>query len=238
MYINMKKKTILLLHGFKRNGVDDFEQLHDYFSQYKNEYEIINETYFDNYDKKTLTDKYLNKKVDSIAERLKDKEQVIFMGYSTGSIIAAMVADRLPKTVDYYIWAMVPPIKIVLMKWVPMGYRIWKKEKVLKKKMGNERYEALKSKAQANKTIEKYPVTISKYINVLRKKYQKLLLRQKNTSYLLAKDDKFVHTPRIIKKLNKYNRDYEILIFSHNLLLNRDKQIFIEWFEKKIKDHK
>ncbi len=234
----MKSKAILLLHGFKRNGVDDFEQMHEYFSQYKNEYEIINEVYFDNYDRSTLNDKYLNQEVDSIAERLKDKEQVIIIGYSTGSIVAAMVADRLPKSVDCHIWAMVPPIKIVLMKWVPMGYRIWKKEKALKKKLGKERYESLKAKAQENKTMEKYPVTISKYINVLRKKYQKLLLKHENVSYLLAEDDTFVHTPRIIKKLKRYNRDYELQNFSHDLLLNRDKEVFINWFEKKLDDHK
>lgn len=237
VYICMINKTILLLHGFKRNGIDDFASMHTYFEQYENEYNIINEIYFDNYEKDTLTLKYLNERAEAISSLLKKQEEVIILGYSTGAVVAALIADKLPSTVNIHIWAMVPPIKIVLMKWVPMSYRIWKKERAIKKKIGKERYEKLKSKAQADKVMEKYPVKISIYINTLRKKYQKLLLNKENTYYLLANEDTFVHTPRIIKKLEKYNREYEIKDFRHDQLLNADKEVFIEWFESKLMEH-
>lgn len=232
----MKKKTILLLHGFKRNGIDDFAEMHDYFSNFSEEYNIENFVYFDNYDRSTLNERYLNNKVDELSKKLSNQKKILIIGYSTGSIVAAMIAKKLPKNVDVKIFAMVPPIKIVLMKWIPMGYRIRKKEKALKRKIGKERYNSIKNKAQKNKNMEKYPLVIAKYINVLRKKHQKVLLTQENVTYLLAKDDTFVHTKRIIKKLNRYKRKYVVDEFKHDLLLKKDKNIFIKWFENEIKN--
>lgn len=233
-----KTKTILLLHGFKRNGVDDFEKTHPYFEQYKNEFNVINLTYFENYDKSTLNDKYLNKVVNDIVDQLKDQEEVIMMGYSTGGIIGAMIASRLPKNVKTHIFAMMPPIKIVFAKWIPMGFRIITKERKIKKRIGKERYTKIKKSRQENRNMEKYPVTISIYINKLRKKYQKLLLNQENIHYLLAAEDTYVNTPKIIKKLEKRHRDYEIRKFKHDLLLKSEQYVFEEWFEDKFKDYR
>lgn len=228
-----KTKTLLLLHGFKRNGIDDFKNIHEYLSKYEKDFNIINETYFDNYKKETLNVKYLNEQVNRIANSLKGQKEVIILGYSTGSVIASMVVNRLSSDVKTYIYAMVPPIKIVFAKWIPMGFEIRKKEKQLKKKLGKERYKYIKEKSQANKNLEKYPVYISLYINKLRKKYRNLLLKQENATYLLSEEDLYVHTKKIVKKLKKYNREYEVKKFTHDLLLSRDKDIFIKWFESK-----
>lgn len=232
-----KNKTILLLHGFKRNGVDDFEQMHEYFDKYSNDFNIVNLTYFENYQKDTLNDKHLNKIVNETVDQLKDQDEVIVLGYSAGAIIASMITSRLPESVKTHIFAMTPPIKIVLAKWVPLILKQSSKQRKLKKKLGKERYASIRQKREENKIAEKHPIAISFYINKVRKKYQKYLLNDENTHYLFANTDYFVNTHKMVKKVSKRNRDYQVKDFRHELLLSTDKQVFIDWFESKLKDY-
>lgn len=232
-----KNKTIVYIHGFKRNGIDDFEQMHEYFDKYSSEYNLINLTYFDNYDKSTFKSKYLKSIINETLEKLSDQEEVILIGYSAGAIVASLISSKLPEKINIKLFAITPPVKIVMAKWIPLLLKQNSKHRKLRKKMGKERYNTLRAKREENKVSEKYPISIGIYINKLRKMHQSKLLKEKDATYLLAETDFFVNTPKVSKKLKRRNREFEIKDFQHDLLLSRDKQVFIDWFESKLKNH-
>lgn len=227
------KKAILLLHGFKRNDVNDFEEVDDYINTFEAD-KIYTEIWFNNYDKKTLNLKHFDKRVNEVAEMINNDnpEELIIIGYSTGNIFASLVLDKLNiKNVKYF--GIVPPFKAHILKWKETLNKMKQVEKDLMKKLGKERYERLKKAKQDSQVAEKYPVKIIFFMfrKVIRKRKHSLM-NMKNAHFLIAEDDHIVKTNVSIDVLSKNGtNDLTIKPFTHDLILRKEKQIFIDWME-------
>ncbi|BDU67782.1 MAG: hypothetical protein TYPL_4350 [Candidatus Tyloplasma litorale] len=230
----MKNRTLVLLHGFKKNGVDDFLQLYDFFKtlDYEN---IYNEDWFDTYDKSTLNKRHVRKYVDDFCERLNKENysQIDIIGYSTGSIVAVMIKEKL-KCKNVKIFSIVPPIKIKFSKWIPVAIKSYKAKRRLKKKLGSERYKRIREISKRERILEKHALKITIFINNLRLAYRSKFLKEKNIIFLLAENDEFIKTQSIKKILSKKNKKFITEDFSHTNILTKEKEIFINWYNKNI----
>lgn len=222
-------ENLLLLHGFKRAGEDDFLQITPFLSQFN----LYNEEYFDNYDLKTLNKKYLLKRIDEIANKINSDgiEDLTIIGYSAGAIIAPLIKKKL-NIKNVLILAIVPPIKVLFSKWLFKPMANIRKSNKIKSKIGKERYEQLKNKKV--KQFEKYPLRIMSFINNTRLKYRKFILKEDNIIFLFSKNDEFIKTKSCVKLILKNKQEFSILEFSHSEIMKSQKDIFIKWFEEVI----
>lgn len=232
-------KAILLLHGFKRNDVDDYAELHDYLEVVKERIgasKIYNEVWFENYEKDTLNLKYLDKRIEEIIETIKKDniDELIIIAYSAGTIVGAMVKERIGLDKVTYL-GVAPTFNIHLLKWISTLGKMRKSEKALKAKLGKERYARIKKTTQENKTAEKYPVKIMYYMfsKVIGKR-RKYLSNTKGSKFLIAKDDHIVKAKKSIKKLSKHN-EITVEDYTHDLALKSDKQFFKDWVDSVLK---
>ncbi len=230
-------KAVLLLHGFKRNNKDDFEEVMPFIETLGFD-KIYNEVWFDNYDKKTLDYKYSLKRVEEIVELINnDKhEEVTIIAYSTGSLIGALISEKLTaKNVDYY--SITPPYKIYFWKYISLAFKLLKMDKKLRKRLGKERYTRLKQKQIETKTIEQYPISIIVFIShQIIRRYKKSLKKIENGKFLLSStDDKVV--VKVTNKVVSKNKTNKITMkeFNHDNILRGEKEIFIEWMNNNIK---
>lgn len=222
---------ILLLHGFKRNDENDFEELEEYFDK---KYDLVmNEVYFENYKKETLNEKHVHNVVSEIAKKINyiKPKRFDILGYSTGSIVAPLVKSKISKDIKVTIFSISPPTTILLAKWVPESINSLKMNRKLKNKMGKERYNRLKKVQEEHKTIEKYPVKIAIFINSFRKKYRKNLYKETDIYFLLSSIDTFVKTKTINKRLSKFNHNITLTKYKHEEITRKDKEILINWIE-------
>lgn len=228
------KKAILLLHGFKRNDVDDFEGVREYIDSFGAD-KVYNEVWFNNYDKSTLNLKHFDKRVNEVADMInKDKpEELMIIAYSTGNIFASNVMDKLNDIKISYFGA-APPFKAHILKWRTTLKKMKQVEKDLIKKLGKERYARLKKAKQDSQVSEKYPVKIIFFMfrKVIRKRKQSLM-KIKNAKFLIAKDDHIVKTHVAVDVLSKNGtNDLVLREFTHDLILGKEKQIFIDWMNE------
>lgn len=223
---------MLLLHGYRVNNEDDFAELHDYFSKF-NEYEVMNEDWFDNYNLDTLNSKHLTSVVNDISNRINNKQpkEVVIVAYSTGALVALLIKDLLEcSNIRYY--AMVAPYKVSIWEWNKRFKDLRRQEEALIKRMGKERYEKLKAVKIEQGKLEKYPIEIFKFIykDIIRKHGRKLS-KINNGNFLLAKDDHVIDTEVTLKAISKdKSNNISIEDFKHDQLLKQDKEIFINWF--------
>lgn len=235
------KKAILLLHGFKRNDVDDFEEVNDYIKTLAEKIgaeKIHNEIWFENYNKETLNLKHFDKRAKEVAELINKEnyDELIVIGYSTGTIFSANVMKHLTvPSVKFY--GACPAFKAHILKWRKTLQTMKQVEKDLRAKLGTERYERLKKAKQDQQVSEKYPVLIiffmfRKVIGKRKKPLQKI----KNAHFLIAEDDHIVKTGVAVKTLSKNGTNHiTIKDFTHDLIIRKDKQIFIDWLEEVVK---
>lgn len=231
------KNILLLLHGFKKNGVDDFEKVTSFFNENLKDYEILNEEWFDNYNLATMKRKYFLKRVNEISDliNVEKPDKLIIVAFSTGSIIASLIVKKI-KISNVSIFSIVPPIKINFSKWLPIAWKQFKSNKKLKKKLGKKRFKRIKEKQQENKKIEKYPIRIINFINLVRLRYRKKILKHNfKILFLFSENDTFVKTAAILKKIDKNKYDITVKKFDHDQILKKNNSIFIEWFEEKYK---
>ncbi len=229
-------KAVLLLHGFKRNNKDDFEEVMPFIETLGFD-KIYNEVWFDNYDKKTLDYKYSLKRVEEIVELINnDKhEEVTIIAYSTGSLIGALISEKLTaKNVDYY--SITPPYKIYFWRYISLAFKLLKMDKKLRKRLGEERYTRLKQKQIETKTIEQYPISIIVFIShQIIRRYKNSLKKIENGKFLLSStDDKVV--VKVTNKVVSKNKTNKITVkeFNHDNILRGEKEIFIEWMKENL----
>ncbi len=228
-------KAILLLHGFKRNGEDDFGQVHDFFLSLGVD-KVYAEEWFDNYDKKTMTLKYFEARTKEIAKKILNDgvTELKIVTYSTGVMLTPNICNIL-KNIDIKIYSIVPPIKIPLSRWVSSGFNSLKIQKKLKKKMGKERYKRLKTASIENRTREKYPIRISVFINEVRMRQWKKVIANPNIEYLISRVDEFIDAEKVEAILTKNKRKITVREFSHAEALKRDKEVALEWLKEVMK---
>lgn len=235
------KKAILLLHGFKRNDIDDFEEVQDYIKTVADRIgaeKVYNEIWFENYEKETLNLKHFDKRVKEISTKINNEnyDEVVIISFSSGTIVAANVKELLTaKSVKYY--GVTPTIKPHILKWIKTLTRLTKANKKLKKKLGKERYDRLKQVKTENQVSEKYPVKIILYMfkGVIGKR-KKALVKIKDANFLVASDDHIVKTKVAIKKLSRNGTNNIVSKdFTHDYILRRERQIFIEWLDSELK---
>lgn len=234
------KKAILLLHGFKRNDIDDFSDVVDFIEEISKQIDaekIYNETWFENYKKDTLNLNYFDKRVNEIVQLIENDsiEELTIICFSTGTIIGSIIASKL-KDVKINFFGVAPTLKAHILKWRKTLIKMKKNETQLKNRLGLERYERLKQKKIENRVIEKYPVKIIFFIwKKIIGKRKKELLKIKNAKFLIAEDDHIVKSCVAIKKLSK-NEGNEITVkdFSHDLILRKEKEIFKDWLKENI----
>lgn len=211
--MNKKKdnRVILLIHGFKRGNENDFEYLEDPLMKFN--LPIINFEYYDNYDKKTLNWKLFFKKVSKQMEELKDNE-IIVVGYSIGAIIAIYLENYYPNIIQ--VISIYPAFKIYLFDWLKRLKDLYFKRKRLKKKIGKERFNKLNEAAKKNKIVEKYPVKITRNINIFRSKLRKKIknININKTTLILSEIDEIVHYKKTYKYINKFNISDKIIFFN------------------------
>ncbi len=229
-------KAVLLLHGFKRNNKDDFEEVMPFIETLGFD-KIYNEVWFDNYDKKTLDYKYSLKRVEEIVELINNDrhEEVTIIAYSTGSLIGALISEKLTaKSVDYY--SITPPYKIYFWRYISLAFKLLKMDKKLRKRLGEERYTRLKQKQIETKTIEQYPISIIIFIShQIIRRYKNSLKKIENGKFLLSStDDKVV--VKVTNKVVSKNKTNKITMkeFNHDNILRGEKDIFIEWMNENI----
>lgn len=229
------KKAILLLHGFKRNDVDDFEEVHEFINTLGAE-KVYNEIWFDNYDKETLNLKHLDKRVQEIADKINADapEELVIIAYSTGTIIGSMVKEKL-NTKNVQFIGVAPTLAAHILKWKKTLKNMKVAEKELREKLGEERYERLKKLKEDQQATEKYPVTIIFFMwrKVIGKR-KKALAKIKGASFLIATDDHIVKTNKAIKVLKKNNK-ITVKDFTHDLIVRKEKDIFIEFVKENYK---
>ena len=226
MYNNVTMKcAVVFLHGFKRNGVNGFENIISLFSDKKSD--IINVTYFENHDSKTLTSKHINEIIDYYVKIFNEKyESIIFIGYSFGAIISSMIIDKLK--IDTKLFAIAPPTKVFLKKWIKLFLFFPFKKILLKRKLGKERYNFLKENMKET-PMEKHPIKISLLINKVRLKNRKILEKTNGVNYLLSSSDEMIKTISVKKRLKKYQNNIKETSFKHDKILSTEKDIFFDW---------
>lgn len=232
------KKAILLLHGFKRNNVNDFEQVEDFISEISKELnvsEVYNEIWFHNYEKKTLSLKYFDKRAKEVAKKISDAkiDELIVIGYSTGTIFAANVIEKLNIAKVQFL-GIAPTFKPHIWKWRKTLKKMKQVEKELIKKLGKERYKRIKKAKHNENDAEKYPLKIIFYLwkKVIGKR-KGPLEKYKGGKFLIAKDDHIVKSDVAIKILSKSN-EITVEDFVHDLITRKEKQILIDWLSKNI----
>ncbi len=237
MYNWDMSKAVLLLHGFKRNNKDDFEEVMPFIETLGFD-KIYNEVWFDNYDKSTLDYKCSLKRVEEIVELINNSnhEEVTIIAYSTGSLIGALISEKLTtRKVNYY--SITPPYKIYFWRYISLAIKLLKMDKKLKKRFGEERYNRLKEKQIENKTIEQYPISIIVFIShQIIRRYKNSLKKIENGKFLLSStDDKVV--VKVTNKVVSKNKTNKITMkeFNHDNILRGEKDIFIEWIKDNIK---
>ncbi|BDV03322.1 MAG: hypothetical protein HPPSJP_0430 [Candidatus Hepatoplasma scabrum] len=217
-------RVILLIHGFKRGNENDFEYLEESLLQFN--LPVINFEYYDNYDKKTLSWKFFFKKISEQMEILKDKE-IIIIGYSIGAIIGIYLENYYSNVIK--VISIYPAFKIHFFDWIKKLKDFYFKRRRLKKKIGKERFKKLNEIAKKNKVVEKYPVKITRNINIFRSKLRKKIknINIKKTVLILSEIDEIVHYRKTYKYISNFNVSDKIIFFnlSHYSALKDGKNL-------------
>ncbi len=233
----MKKKVMILLHGFKRNNEDDFGRVHHFFDQYRNEYDIKNIIWYDNYNKKTLNRKHLDFVLSQVAldVNVSGYEDIVIVAYSTGNVVAMYLMDKLKNRDKVRFFGTVPPFEIEKFKWIERLQDGMKYKKSLKRKLGVRRYYRIQRKLKQQQRTEKYPIQISSYV------YHKIIKPDgyrikeiKDGYFLLALNDQVVKTSVAYRELTKSpENDITVEDFRHDQLFKLNQEVFMNWFSKK-----
>ncbi len=237
----MKKKVMILLHGFKRNNEDDFGRIKRYLSKYEDEYEIHNVIWYDNYNRRTLHKSHMLHVLAKVAgkvNKIEPKETVI-IAYSTGNIVAMYLIDMLDNKDNIRFFGTVPPFEVEMFKWVQRLKEGQEYKKKLRNKLGWRRYNSIQRKLRKQKQTEKYPLAIANYVhNKIIKPDGYRVGEIKNGKFLLALDDQVVNTKVAYRELNKegHNNDITIEDFRHDQLFKLHQEVFIKWFEEKFNE--
>lgn len=217
-------RVILLIHGFKRGNENDFEYLEESLLQFN--LPVINFEYYDNYDKKTLNWKAFFKKISKQMEELKDNE-IIIIGYSIGAIIGIYLENYYPNVNQ--VISIYPAFKIHFFDWIKRLKDLYFKRRRLKKKIGKDRFKKLNEAAKQNKIVEKYPVKITRNINIFRSRLRRKIknININKTVLILSEVDEVVHYKKTYKYINKFNIDDKIIFFnlSHYSALKDGKNL-------------
>ena len=199
----MKTKTVILIHGFKRQKKNDFAFFQLYAEKIYPEIEFISFDYYINNDKKTLSSKKYKKRIIEVFEAHKDQEDVMVIGYSIGAGSALSLTKNYENITR--IVAIYPAIKVVIFDWIKKLYYNWKKTRKIKKKLGKEKYDKIKDRFHENKLVEKYPFTIVLSVNWFRFRTRKFLSELKNREIriYLSEKDEIVNFGKSTKYINK-----------------------------------
>lgn len=201
-----KEKILIFIHGFKKKGKNDFDIFLKNNIDELSEYKIIKVNYYDGNDKSTINPEYFDNVINKIFKKY-EKSDVKVIAYSFGCLLALKNARRYNNIKNIYL--SMPTLFIDYKEWVNYFKLMRKKEKILKKKLGKERYKIIKSKM-----FDKYPVrigkSINKYISNNRKNISEISGR--NISIIYSKDDEISvpekTIPFLIEKLS--NNDLSI----------------------------
>ncbi len=233
----MKKDNVLILiHGFKRQGKNEFEYFEKYLS--KNDklsnFKIINFLYYVNDDIKTLNSKKMKSIILKVLEENKDNN-VYIVGYSMGGL-AGLSLGGMYKNVEKIV-AIFPPFKIYLLDWINRSFKNTKLKKKIKKRVGKEKYKKILERSKKNKVIEKHPIKVSlsmvNFRNKLRKNIKKI--NNKDIKVYFSDIDEIVWTKKSEKYFNdkfnfkENNVNVEKVNESHITSFDRDN---ISFFEK------
>ncbi len=198
---NQKQKIVVLIHGFKKRGYDDFCNLYEY-AEGKTKYPIKKaEDWYDNHDKSTLSWRSMKNKIDSFLDKYKDKE-VILIGYSMGAVASFRLAAKNNNVKSFM--AMYPAFYINFKGWIKVLFKNVKKWRKMKKTLGKERYKRMKM-LKSRGVAEIYPITIALNINIFRKKQIKYLSKLKGKNILLvwSQNDEFTQNAKVKKILDE-----------------------------------
>ncbi|RKX66914.1 MAG: hypothetical protein DRP42_01940 [Tenericutes bacterium] len=101
-------KIVIVVHGFKRQGTNDFTDFVEYATD-KVKYPIHNFTFFENEQKNTLGYKTMSSRIGTEFSKFADKE-IIVIGYSIGGLSA--IAHSVKMNNITAIYSIVPAYKI------------------------------------------------------------------------------------------------------------------------------
>ncbi len=234
------KKTILLIHGFKRKEKDDFESFKIFLSEFLPEYNVISPEYYDNNNKKTLDNKKFKKKIlDSINDIQTD--EIYIVGYSMGALASLTLFNDNDKVKK--IFAVYPPFKIIFFDWVFKLNDNRKKKKEIIKKLGKEKYKKIEQRYKNSKIVEKHPVKIVWEINLFRIKNRRKIKEciNKDINIIFTKNDEIIYTKRAVKyfdkRINKSknNINFSYKDYNHFTVFEKNEILFNEikdFFEK------
>ncbi len=174
----MAKSILILIHGLKRKNEQSFKDFIEYVHQnYASTFEkIVDFEYYDNSDKSTINAKSFEEKINKVLHQYRDYD-VSLLGYSMGGVAALTLAQEFPNVTK--IFTLVPVFKIKYLDWPKKIISNLKKQRVLKKKLGKERYLRLK-KLQQQGLSEQYPIRVITQINKFRKRNKKHLENLEN----------------------------------------------------------
>ena len=100
-------KEIILIHGFQKNGENDFKSLIELLKNNEN-YNLKYIKYFDNYDKKTFKKRKIYKEINNVLKNC--NKNAIVICYSTGCILTSRIYFK--NKYMYKTLFIAPPIKI------------------------------------------------------------------------------------------------------------------------------
>ncbi len=174
----MAKPILILIHGLKRKNEQTFQAFKEYVKKhYATSFEnIIDFEYYDNSDKTTINAKDFEHKIYDVLNQYRDDE-VYLLGYSMGGVAALTLSQEFSNITK--IFTLVPVFKIKVLDWPKKIINNLKKQRVLKKKLGKERYLRLK-KLQQQGISEQYPVRVISQINRFRRRNKKHLVKLEN----------------------------------------------------------
>lgn len=203
----MKKEVIILIHGFKKQSKNDFEDFLELHNNKLNDYELVKLDYYDGNNLDTINHKHFDNVLIEQLEKYKDRK-VKIISYSFGCILALNNISNYPNVNN--ILLIMPTLFINKWTWVKMFKEVKKKEKAIKERLGTERYERI-----AGKLVDKYFVEIAKTMD----KY--LSKNRNNISKVKDRNIKAIYTTNdevsVVKKT--------IPFFKKNVVTNNNVEL-------------
>ncbi len=236
----MKKDNVLILiHGFKRQGKNEFEYFEKYLKDNNklSDFKIINFLYYENDNEETLNSKKMKSIILNILEENRNSN-VWIVGYSMGGLAGLSLSndyDNIEKIV-----AIFPPFKIYLLDWISRSFKNIKLKRNIKKRVGKEKYKKILERSKRTKVIEKHPIKVSlsmvNFRNKLRKDIKKV--KNKKIKIYFSNMDEVVWTEKSEKYIQK-NFDFKNNVIdiekvdeSHMTSFDKENNVF---FDKIIK---
>lgn len=158
--MNKKDKVLIFVHGFKKQGKNDFDFFLDSNPELNKNFIIEKIEYYDGNNKDTLSIKKFDKEVLKIFEKYKDKE-VKIIAYSFGCVLSLINSINYKNIKDMFL--IMPTFFISYSNWVKMFKEMKVKEKELREKLGNERFERIMKK-MVDKYVIKTSIVMNKYL--------------------------------------------------------------------------